>query len=541
VPNYGQDRVDVLVVGAGPSGGVVAKVLSGAGYSVLCLEQGPWVNASDYPGDKAEFPLLAAREWHWNPNVRRRPEDYPCEVSEADIVPLMANAVGGSTIHYAAQWLRLLPSDFRTATMDRVADDWPLSYSELLPYYETVESWMGVSGVGGDTAYPLGNNPPLPGLPIGNVGRVAARGMNASGWHWWPGTHAIASQTYGRLKPCARRAVCAWGCPEGAKGSADITLWPDAITNGARIITGARVREITINSAGLATGVVWVDRRGVAHHQDAEVVVLAANAVGTARLLLLSQSVRFPNGLANSSGFVGRRLMMHPAAGVLGIYDDLSESWLGPNGSPVYSLQFAEGDSARGFPRGSKWEACPIPGPVELLGRYSSLPFADRLGSQVNELVKDGLGRSFEWELTVEDLPDLQNRVLLDPTLTDGDGIPAPKIVYKVSEVSRTALRWNVERAVEAHRAGGAHAVVVNEWLPECGWHLLGTARMGTSPSDSVVGPFGQTHDVPNLYVVDGSLFVTSASVNPTATICAIALRCAEHMHANAPSQRTPL
>ena len=164
-------------------------------------------------------------------------------------------------------------------------------------------------------------------------------------------------------------------------------------------------------------------------------VVLAANAVGSARLLLLSTSRRFPNGLANSSGLVGRRLMMHPAAGILGIYEEHFDSWLGPNGSPVYSLQFAEADLTRGFPRGSKWEACPVPGPVELLARFGNHPLTDRVGESLHELVDEGLGHSFEWEITVEDLPDPGNTVSLDSDLRDSDGIPAPKIAYRMSDL----------------------------------------------------------------------------------------------------------
>ena len=533
--------MDVLIVGAGPSGGVVGKAISAAGFSVICLEQGPWFSASDFPGDKPEFPLLAAKQWNWNPNTRCRPEDYPCEVSDSDIYPLMANAVGGSSIHYAAQWLRLLPSDFSSASLDGVGDDWPISYDQLVPQYRTVDRWMGVSGVANDPAYPPGNVPPLPGLPIGKLGRVVARGMNALGWHWWPGTQAIASQPYGRLNPCARRAVCGWGCPEGAKGSADVTLWPDAIGTGAKVITGARVSEITTNDAGLVTGAVWIDRSGRTHHQLADVVVMAANAVGSARLLLLSKSKCFPDGLANTSGLVGRRLMMHPAAGVLGVYEDHFDSWLGPNGSPVYSLQFAEADPSRGFPRGSKWEACPVPGPVEVLARYGEHPLEERLGASLHELVAEGLGHTFEWEITVEDLPDAHNTVSLDGKLQDPDGIPAPKISYRMSELSRTALAWNIARAVEAHKAGGATSVVVNQSMPECGWHLMGTARMGTNASDSVVNSFCRSHDVPNLYVVDGSVFVTSGAVNPTASICALALRCAEYIRLNAKQQPVPV
>ncbi len=528
---------DVLVIGAGASGAVVAKRLAEEGFGVVCLEQGGWRSASDFPDERSPWELMLAKPWHPDPNVRALPEDYPCEVSAAEIRPLMFNAVGGSTIHYTAIWTRLVPSDFRVRTLDGVADDWPLTYEELLPYYERIDVEMGVSGLGGDPAYPPGAPPPLPPHPIGEMGRKAAEGMNRLGWHWWPGTNAIASRPYGRLAQCERRAMCQSGCPSGAKASTDLTHWPDALRREARLVTGARVREIALDGRGRARGAHYVDRDGREHFQQAALVVLAANGVGTPRLLLLSASARFPNGLANSSGLVGRRLMLHPAASVMGVYEDELESWLGPAGQPVGSLEFYETDAARGFPRGAKWDLIPGFGPQLLLWR---LPVGNTWGTAIHERVERMVGRSFDWFVTVEDLPDEANAVTLDPELADGDGIPAPRIEYRLSDRSRAALEFNIERAVEAHEASGAVETIVSRVHADCGWHLMGTARIGEDPATSVCDPFGRTHDVPNLFVVDGSVFVTSGAMNPTATICAFALRAAEHIAATARLMETP-
>jgi choline dehydrogenase-like flavoprotein len=533
-------RADVLIVGAGPAGAVAARVLAGSGRSVVCLEQGPWQSRSDYPGDKPELPLLSNKRWSWNPNVRGLPEDYPCEVSGAEVHPLMANAVGGSTIHFGGNWMRFLPSDFRVRSLDAVADDWPISYETLEPHYDAVDRWIGISGLPDDPAGPPVQARRLPPLPIGKMGMTAARGMNSLGWHWWPGTHAIASVPHGRLAPCARRAVCGWGCPEGAKGSADLALWPDAIASGARLVPRARVCQITIGARGLATGAIWVDPDGREHHQLADVVLLAANAVGTARLLLLSAAPGHHDGLANSCGLVGKNLMMHPVTSVLGVYEEDLESWLGPLGSPVYSLQFAEGNPDRGFPRGAKWEACGVPGPVELLERHQAMPARDRTGARMHRLVAERFGRCFEWVIIAEDLPNPDNAVSLDGRLTDSSGVPAPKITYRIADQTRAALSWNTERAAEAHRASGAVTMLATQWMPESGWHILGTARMGEDPATSVVNQYGRAHDVPNLYIVDGSVFVTSSCVNPTATICALAHRCAWHIVKYARHQVVP-
>jgi choline dehydrogenase-like flavoprotein len=528
---------DVLVVGAGAGGAVVSAYLAAAGFDVVCLEQGGWHSAGDYPDERSPWELELAKPWHPNPNVRARPEDYPCETSAADISPLMFNAVGGSTIHYTAIWTRLLPSDFRARSLDGVADDWPLDYDELLPYYERMDVEMGVAGLAGDPAYPPGAPPPLPPHPIGAAGRKAAEGMNRLGWHWWPGTNAIASRPSGRLAQCSRRGTCQSGCPQGAKASTDLTHWPDALRDGARLVTGARVREIVLDGRGLARGAVFVDADGREHLQEAAVVVLAANGVGTPRLLLLSKSARFPDGLANSSGLVGRRLMLHPAATVLGIYNEPLESWLGPAGQPLGSLQFYEADASRSFPRGAKWDLVPGFGPQLLLWR---LPLDETWGPRIHENAVRLSGRAFDWFVTAEDLPDERNGVTLDPVLTDGSGIPAPRIEYRLSADAVAALDFNVERAVEAHEAAGAVETLVGRVHADCGWHLLGTARVGDDPATSVCDRFGRTHDVPNLFVADGSVFVTAGAVNPTATICAFALRLAEHIAQTAQLQETP-
>ncbi len=534
----GAKVADVLIIGAGASGSVAAKHLAEAGIDVVCLEQGPKVDNSEFWGDKPEWELMAQKRWHPNPNVRDLENDYPVDTSESDVNPLMYNAVGGSTILYAAHWQRFMPSDFRVKTLDSVANDWPFTYEDLEPFYDAMDIEMGVSGLGGDPAYPPGKAPPLPPLPIGKIGMKAAEGMNKLGWHWWPGPNAIPSRPYDGRNQCVRRGTCLTGCPDRAKASTDHTHWPSALAHGAALITGARVLEITVNAEGLATGAIYIDRNGRKREQRAEVVIVCCNGVGTPRLLLLSKSARFPDGLANSSGLVGKNLMMHPYAAVTGYFDESLESWLGPAGQTIQSMQFYETDAARGFVRGAKWQVMPSGGPLGMRAAYGGKPLEEAWGANLHRNTRKVFGRAFEWGIIAEDLPDETNQVVLDAKLCDSDGIPAPKLIYKKSDNTPKLIDFHLERAKEATLAAGAVDMSVTPLMRDCGWHLMGTARMGVDPKRSVVDQWGRAHEVPNLYVYDGSVFVTSSGFNPTGTICAIALRSVKHLIAQRRNQK---
>ncbi|MFI7067504.1 GMC family oxidoreductase [Kribbella sp. NPDC050124] len=520
---------DVVVVGAGPSGSVVTHTLAERGFKVVCLEQGDWVNPTDYPANNPQWELQIQHQWAHDPNVRKLPSDYPVGVEDSDMWPVMFNAVGGSSIYYGAEWPRLLPSDFRVRTLDGLADDWPIRYEDLAPYYDAVDRFIGVSGLGGDTAYPDGLDYPLPPHPLGKAGRRAAEACNKLGWHWWPGTNAIASQKFKELAQCARWGTCEWGCPESSKASFDVAYWPHALRSGATLVTGARVRRIETGSDGRATGVTWVDRDGDEHRQRANAVVLCANGIGTARMLLLSESATHPNGLANSSGLVGKNLMLHPNASVTGFYDDDLESWRGPAGQLIHSLEFYDTRADHDFVRGIKLHALPTPGPLNAVETQRPLGFDSVWGSNFLETAathRNGI----LWAANTEDLPDETNFVALHSELTDSHGIPAPSIHYRISDNTRKLLRFSVEKMEELHQVAGATTTVpVELWIDQPG-HLLGTARMGNDPGTSVVDSFGQAHDADNLFIADGSIFVTSGSANPTCTIAALALRVGQHV-----------
>ena len=512
---------DVLIIGAGASGATAAWNLAETKMRIVCLEQGGWTHPSNYPTTGRDWESRAQSDFSINPNRRQQPGDYPVNDDDSPIKIANFNGVGGGTVLYAGHYPRFHPSDFKVKSLDGVADDWPIDYGDLEPFYAENDRITGVSGLAGDPAYPAKQSL-MPPLPMGKSGQKLAEGFNQLGWHWWPSDSAIATQPYNGRDQCINLGACIYGCAQGAKASTDITYWPEAVRAGVELRTWCRVKEINVGDDGLASGVTYFDEGGVEQFQPAHVVIMACNGVGTPRILLNSVSKQFPDGLANSSGLVGKNLMLHPYASIQGVFEEPLDGYRGPHDS-IWSQEFYETGEERDFIRGFTYETTRGRGLVAtaLTGVHSGrIPW----GAGHHDAYRKLHNRIAGMVAICEDLPEEHNSVTLDPSIKDAHGIPAPKMTYSISDNSQKMLDFAVARATETLRAAGATDVIIESPLASGGWHLMGTARMGKDPQKSVVNEWGRSHDVKNLFIVDGSIFVTSAGVNPTRTIQTLAL-----------------
>ncbi len=523
---------DVLVIGSGIGGAITSLVLAEAGLDVVCLEQGGWTHPADHPHGRSDWEAERLTSWQPESNRRRAAADYPIDTAAERT--MLWNAVGGATNIYAGIWPRFRPSDFRKGREHGLAPDWPLSYEELAPFYDRTDRLLGTSGLAGDPAWPPRPACPTPPLPPAGHGRQLAAALDRLGWHWWPLPSAILSADYDGRPACNGCGACLLGCPRGSMSKLSLSLWPKALAAGARLQTEARVERIETDRSGRATGAVYVDRAsGLRRWQPAAIVVLAANAVGTPRLLLLSDN------LANSSDQVGRNLMHHTLVAAELWLDQPVDAHQGAIGGLI-SAEFAETDRARGFVNGFHLIGSGTLGAgIQATGSLSGVPAP--WGNAHHAWFRRHFGHGFAVLAMGDDLPQPANRVTLSARLTDSDGLAAPAIAYRSHDNDRRLMRFALDRLAEVATGAGAFEVRLQDYLlpdPAGGpasyvppaWHLLGTCRMGSDPASSVTNRWHQSWDVPNLYIIDSSSLVTGGAANPASTIAALALRAAEHL-----------
>ncbi len=517
------DPVDVLIVGSGMGGAAFAWRLAqkSKGLRILCLERGGWADRAQFPLLRSDWQSVALGPWATSPNLRLAAggnplsADYPIDDGASPVKPLLWCGVGGSTITWNAHFPRLRPSDFRTRSLDSVADDWPFGYDDLAPWYDLNDRMMGVSGLAGDPANPERPAREHPPLPFGRAGRRAADAFNDLGWHWWPVDAAILTRPREGRGACTQCGPCQLGCIPCAKASSDVTYWPEAIAAGVELRTQSTVTQVVVE-AGRATGVVYSGGDGREVFQPAAHVVVCANGIGTPRLLLASGLARGPEDP------LGKNLMFHPVAYVRGIFADALDGPAGPVGCMLASHEFAETDRDRGFVRGVQFQVGRENGLLAQAARLSP-----NWGASAQAAVAEEFRHSLPFLIMTEDLPEATNRVRIGERLA-ADGLPDVAIDYRVSRNTAAMLDFGIARAAEFFQAAGAVRTVEARLPPYTGWHLLGTARMGSDPATSVVDGRGRMHAAANITICDGSVMPTVGCVNPTSTIGALALKFAD-------------
>jgi choline dehydrogenase-like flavoprotein len=506
------DAVDYVVVGVGAAGGVLVQRLARAGFRVVGLEAGPfWDTERDWVSDEA-----GSHQLYW--------ED-PRVTGGTDPLALGANncgkGVGGGSVHWAAFTPRLHPSDFEVYTRDGVGVDWPISYEDIRPYYEQLELEMPVAGPayypwGHPHGYAYGPH------PMGGVGNALIKGCSALGI---PvsigGPVAILSGSHGDRPHCIYRGFCIQGCKVGAKASTLITHVPDAVENGAEIRDRSMASRIEIGSDRRASGVHYFDDDGKTHFQRAKAVIVSGYAIETPRLLLNSACAGFENGLANSSGTVGKYLMAQGGNVVLGCFDEPVRMYKAP---PAHALteEFYETDARNDFARGF---AIQTVGPLPIAFAKQMIAAKKAWGWGLRREMMD-YNHWAAFGLLTEILPWEDNRVTLATEERDRFGLPVARVSFNLRDNDKRLIKAAKEKTMDVMRAAGATDVVQEARYA----HLVGGARMGSDPSTSVVDAFGRTHDIPNLFVCDGSVLPTQGSANPGLTIQALAARTADYL-----------
>lgn len=506
-----REPVDACVVGVGSAGGVLVQRLARAGFSVVGLEAGPfWDTERDWVSDEK-----GSHRLYWT-EPRVTGGTHPLALGANN----SGRGVGGGSVHWAGFTPRLHPSDFRVRTLDGVGIDWPLPYEELRPYYELLEREIPVAGPawfpwGDPHGYAFGPH------PMGEVGDVLIRGCTKLGIGVSiGGPVAILSGSRGDRPHCIYRGFCLQGCKVGAKQSTLVSHVPDALAHGAEIRDHCMVTRVAMGKDGRATGVVYVDRDGREQEQRARVVIVSGYAIETPRLLLASACPGFEDGLANSSGTVGQYLMAQAGNVVLGRFERPVRMYKAP---PAHALteEFYETDPRRGFARGF---AIQTVGPLPIAFAKQMMVAKGAWGWGMRQVMMD----YNHWAAIAvlgEILPWADNRVTLADE-KDQRGQRVAKVTFNLHDNDEKLIAFAKQKTMEVMRAAGAVEVVQELRFA----HLVGAARMGDDPRTSVVDRYGRTHDVPNLFVCDGSILPTQGSANPGLTIQALAARTADYL-----------
>lgn len=502
----------VVIIGSGAGGGTLGNELAQKGVDVVILEAGKRIEYDEFINDEWDsFGQLAWLDNRTTGGDWRVAKDFP------NLPSWIVKAVGGTTTHWAGASLRIQEHEFKAlTTYGAVAGanllDWPLTLAELEPYYAKAEDKMGVTRTNG-----------IPGLPPSNNYKVFEAGAKALGYkEVHTGRMAINSEDRDDRTACQQTGFCFQGCKWGAKWSTLYTEIPKGEATGKlEVRPESHVLKIEHDKTGKVTGVVYADKDGKLHMQKARVVCVAGNSIESPRLLLNSASSMFPDGLANSSGQVGKNYMRHTTGSVYAMFEKPVHFYRGTTMAGIMQDE-ARHDPSRGFVGGYELETLSL-----------GLPFMAAF------LDPGGWGRSFTSALdnyvnmagmwiVGEDMPQEKNRITLDGSLKDAYGMPIPH-VYFDDHPNDTAMREHAyKQGAAMYEAVGATRTFPTPPYPST--HNLGTNRMSEKAKDGVVNKYGQSHDIKNLFVSDGSQFTTGAAENPTLTIVTLAIRQADYL-----------
>jgi choline dehydrogenase-like flavoprotein len=507
-----KDDSVVVIVGSGAGGGTLANELCQKGIKVVLLEAGKRTEIPDFVNNEwAAFVMLSWLDNRTTSGTWRVAKDFP------NLPAWICKTVGGSTVHWAGASLRFQEHEFKARTTygdikGTSLLDWPLTLGELEPYYAKAESKMGVTRTNG-----------IPGLPGNNNYKIMEYGAKKLGYRTvHTGRMAINSEPRDGRSSCLQIGFCFQGCKSGAKWSTLYTEIPKAESTGKLDLRPqSQVLKILHNDAGKVSGVVYADKDGKLNEQKARVVCVAGNSIESPRLLLNSESSKYPNGLANSSGMVGKNYMRHTTGSVYSILPKPVHMYRGTTMAGIIQDE-AGNDTKRGFVGGYELETLSLGVPF-----MAAFLEPGAWGKDYADAMAMYSHMAGVW-IVGEDMPQGTNRITLNKEVKDAYGMPVPNVNYD-DHANDLAMRAHAYKQGSAvHQAAGALKSFHTPPYPST--HNLGTNRMSENPRDGVVNKWGQTHDIPNLFVSDGSQFTTGGAENPTLTIVTLAIRQADYI-----------
>jgi choline dehydrogenase-like flavoprotein len=517
------EKVDVVIVGAGASGSVYAAVMAKAGKKVVLLEAGPDWQLGD---------LISSDFW----GRRIKPAGPPFLLEGENPFGYVYQAgwgVGGAALHYFANFPRLMPSDFKVKSQHGKGLDWPINYTDVAPYYDKVARDVGVSGdaKAEEIWRPAGEPYPMPPMKTFRGGEVWKKGFESVGIRLAPAAVGMNSTPYKGRPACIYDGWCHIGCPIGALANPLVTYLADARQAGAEVRARATVTRVLTNPQGnKVTGVEYYDAKREKQVQEASVVVLAAWSAQNPRLLLNSATDKHAKGLANASGLVGKYLTAHFASGTSAIFDEDLQPYMGTIGAQYFSYDRYDKNAHKA--KGAFGSTFIVAGSAQ---KYSGLggvanSRGDLFGPELAAFMQRAARGLARINAFGEEMPSIDNRVELASD-KDEFGMPLGKITHSYNDDAVALFNANFEEGLAIAKATGAKEAWSNRGaMPTI--HLMGGTIMGNSAADSVANSYGQTHEIANLWIAGPGLFPTSGAPNPTYTILALSLRGAEHMAA---------